>query len=358
MPEETATDKLRLRRGAELRRERAGKNGFMLAIAQFVSVFRPGRAGLMVWLVLQSMLAVGFGQQTVSVLYAGSLATAMENGIGPAFVKATGYTYQGEAQGSLGAAQMLRDHLRTPDVFISADPLVNVDVLMGPQNGNAVTWFVVLASSQLVLVYNPRSKFVSKFQDAVAHRTPWYEVLETPGVRFGRGDPNIDPKGYRTLFLFDLAGKYYQRKEIPGLLGDPLNPAQVFPEVVLLARVESGQCDAGIFYKHEILAHHLPYLELPPEINLGDPRFTDQYAQESYTTAKGQHVRGAPILFTITIPQSARHREGALAFVRFLLESKDLLSQFGFGIVEHRVGGDASQVPAEVRGLISGVFKP
>lgn len=331
----------------------------MVPGAQFVSVRRrSGRICFTVWLALQSMLTFGSDQQTVSVLYAGSLATVMENGVGPAFTKATGYGYQGEAQGSLGAAQMMRDHLRTPDVFISADPLVNLNVLMGPQSDGAVKWFIVIASSQLVLAYNPRSKFAAKFQDAAAHRAPWYEVLEIPGMRLGRGDPNIDPKGYRTLFLFSLAGKYYHRDDIPRLLGDSGNPAQVFPEVVLLARVESGQLDAGIFYKHEILAHHLPYLDLPPEINLGDPQFSHQYAQESYTTSTGQHIFGAPILFTVTVPESARHREAALAFVRFLLTSEDLLKQFGFGNVEHRVGGDPAKVPVELHSLTSGVFKP
>jgi molybdate/tungstate transport system substrate-binding protein len=308
-------------------------------------------------LLLQAAESLGY-TQTVSVLYAGSLASVMENGIGPAFTRASGYTYQGEAQGSLGAAQMIRDHLRTPDVFISADPLVNLNILMGPQNGNAIKWFIVVASSQLVLAYNPQSKFAPKFQAAAANRLPWYEVLETPGVRFGRGDPRIDPKGYRTLFLFSLAGKYYHRDEIPKLLGDPENPAQVFPEVVLLARVESGQFDAGIFYKHEILIHKLPYLELPPEINLGDPRFKSQYAQEHYTTAGGQNIAGTPILFTVAVPESARHRDAALAFVRFLLTSGDLLRQFGFGLVEHRVGGDPAQVPAQLHDLTAGVFTP
>jgi len=296
-------------------------------------------------------------EKTVSVLYAGSLASVMENGIGPAFVKATGYQYQGEAQGSLGAAQMIRDHLRTPDVFISADPLVNLNLLMG-QDGDIAPWFIVVASSQLVLAYNPRSRFAAKFQDASAHRTQWFEVLETPGVRFGRGDPKIDPKGYRTLFLFSLAGKYHRRDDIPRMLGDPQNPAQVFPEVVLLARVESGQLDAGIFYKHEILAHNLPYVDLPPEINLGDPRFKDKYAQESYTTATGQHIHGAPILFTVTIPNSARHRGSALAFVQFLLTSNDLLQRFGFGNVEHQIGGDPTKLQPVLRGMTAGVFKP
>jgi ABC-type molybdate transport system substrate-binding protein len=295
---------------------------------------------------------------TVSVLYAGSLATVMENGVGPAFAKATGYTYQGEAQGSLGAAQLIRSRMRTPDVFISADPLVNTNLLMGAQNGDAVRWFVVVASSQLVLAYNPRSKFAAKFEEAAANKLPWYEVLATPGLRFGRGDPTVDPKGYRTLFMFGLAGRYYHRNDIPKLLGQPLNPAQTFPEVALLARVESGQFDAGVFYKHEIIARQLPYIGLPAEINLSDPHFSSLYAQETYITPSEQRVSGAPILFTVTIPESARHREAALAFVQFLLTSGKLLREFGLEEVEHRIGGDATQVPPGLRHLTSGVFKP
>jgi molybdate/tungstate transport system substrate-binding protein len=295
--------------------------------------------------------------RTVSVLYAGSLAAVMENGVGPSFAQATGYKYEGEAQGSMGAAQLIRERLRTPDVFISADPAVNQLVLMGPQNGNLVKWFVVVASSQIVLAYNPNSKFAKEFQEAQAGKKPWFEVLEMPGVRFGRGDPSIDPKGYRTFFLFNLAGDYYHRPELPGLLGAPMNPAQVFPEIVLMARVESGQFDAGFFYKHEVVAHKLPYISLPPEINQGDTRLADLYGRQSYTTPSGQHVTGSPILFTVTIPETVRERDAALAFVRFLLSSEKLLEQFGFARAEHRVGGDMTQVPPELRELTSGVFK-
>ncbi len=296
--------------------------------------------------------------RAVSVLYAGSLATVMENGLGPAFSKATGYQYQGEAQGSLGAARMIHDRLRSPDVFISADPSVNESVLMGNSNGNLVTWYLTLASSQLVLAYNPSSKFAEEFQAAVAGRIPWYQVLETPGLRFGRGDPSIDPKGYRTLFLFDLAAKHYHRAELRGLLGEPMNPAQVFPEVVLLARMSSGQIDAGIFYKHEVVAHKLPFISFPPEISLADPEFSALYKEVSYTTPTGEHVTGAPILFTITIPSAASNKDGAEAFVRFLLSSKALLQEFGFGGVDHQVGGELTRVPPELRSFSSGGYEP
>jgi molybdate/tungstate transport system substrate-binding protein len=295
---------------------------------------------------------------SVSVLYAGSLATVMEDGVGPAFSEATGHAYNGEAHGSLGAARMIRDHLRAPDVFISADPSVNESVLMGSQNENLVIWFATFASSQLVLAYNPKSRFAADFEAAAAGMTPWYEVLEKPGLRFGRGDPTIDPKGYRTLFLFDLAGKHYKRPEIPRLLGETLNPEQVLPEVSLLARITSGQFDAGIFYKHEIVAHKLPFVSFPPEINLSDSKLSDFYAQATYTTPTGEHVRGAPILFTITIPRTVKDPVAAEAFVRFVLTSSNLLKSFGFGVVEHRVGGDRSQIPPDLQSLTSGMYNP
>jgi molybdate/tungstate transport system substrate-binding protein len=296
--------------------------------------------------------------RTVSVLYAGSLATVMENGLGPAFAKATGYEYKGEAQGSLGGARMIHDHLRSPDVFISADPAVNQSVLMGSKNGDLVKWYLTLASSQLVLAYNPNSKFAANFRSSAAGNIPWYEVLETPGLRFGRGDPRIDPKGYRTLFLFDLAGKHYRRPEIPALLGDQLNADQVFPEIVLLARVESGQFDAGIFYKHEVVAHKLPFVTLPAEINLGDPKFSALYAQASYTTPKGEHVNGAPIIFTITIPSTVKNQVAGETFAKFLLSSNKLLEDFGLGNVSHRVAGDILQAPAELRTFSAGAYEP
>ena len=325
-----------------------------------MKLMKPAMAAGLVLLATSTLLSAAAEPPqnlSVSVLYAGSLATVMENGVGPAFTKATGIAYTGEAHGSLGAARLVHDHLRSPDVFISADPAVNESVLMGSKNGNLVTWFATFASSQLVLAYNPKSRFAADFAAAAAGKTPWYEVLAKPGVRFGRGDPTIDPKGYRTLFLFDLAGKHYHRPGIPGLLGDALNPAQVLPEVSLLARVESGQFDAGIFYKHEIVAYKLPFVSFPPEINLSDSRFAASYAQATYTPPNGERVSGAPILFTLAIPKTVQDPAAAKAFVRFLLSSPELLKRFGFGIVAPRVGGDRAQVPADLR-LCFGTYKP
>jgi molybdate/tungstate transport system substrate-binding protein len=295
----------------------------------------------------------------VRVLYAGSLGAVMEQAAGPAFERATGYEYQGEGHGSVADARMMRDRLRAPDVFLSADPAVNRDLLMPPRS-DLVAWYLTFASGELVLGYNPKSRFRALFEQVKAGKLPWYEALATPGLRFGRTDPELDPKGYRTVFLFELADRYYKRTDLVRLLGPPGNPAQTYPEAQLLIRLESGQLDAGIFYRHELTAHRVPFIELPDEINQGNPRLAALYQHASYTTERGATVFGSPILFTVAIPAAARNVPGAVAFVRFLLsrQGRAMLRRYGFGSASVLLAGDAAKVPAELRSLIQGRYAP
>ena len=276
----------------------------------------------------------------------------MEDNLGPAFTEETGVEFAGEAHGSLGAAQLIRDGLRQPDVFVSADPVVNEDILMGSENGDLVRWYLTFASSELVLGYSPESPYAPEIE-SIAAGTPWYEVLAEPDLRFGRGDPTIDPKGYRTLFMFDLAAAQTGDASIRDLLGGDLNPDQVLPEVSLLARVGSGQFDAGIFYRHEAVAAGLPFVELPDEINLGNPDFADDYAKVRYQVPHGETVVGAPILFTITILEQAADPESAAEFVKFIANSPDQIADLGFTPLALDLQGDASALPTEIQSLVA-----
>jgi molybdate/tungstate transport system substrate-binding protein len=296
---------------------------------------------------------------TVQVLYAGSLGAVLEKTVGPEFEKSSGLTYQGEGQGSLGAAKMIFDGLRSPDVFISADAAVNDKVLM--TLGKKLTdWYVTFASSAMVLGYNPNSKFKAIFEQVQAGKLPWYEALKTPGLKLGRTDPNLDPKGYRALFLFHLAEGYYHKNDLMALLGDAANPAQIFPEPELLIRMESGQLDAGFFYRHEVVAHKVPFIELPKEINQSDPSLAALYKEQKFTTDKGVTITASPIVFTITIPHTAKNTAGAESFTRFLLAGKgrDLIDQYGLKPSAILVNGDKSKVPSDIQPLIEGAFAP
>jgi molybdate/tungstate transport system substrate-binding protein len=296
---------------------------------------------------------------TVQVLYAGSLGSVLEKSVGPQFEQSSGFTYQGEGQGSLGAAKMIFDGLRSPDVFISADAAVNDKVLMTPDK-KLTDWYVTFVSSAIVLGYNPHSKFKSIFEQVQAGKLPWYEALKTPGLKLGRTDPNLDPKGYRTLFLFHLAESYYHRNDLISLLGDPANPAQIFPEPELLIRMESGQLDAGFFYRHELVAHKVPFIELPNQINQSDPSLVALYKEQKYTTEKGVTLTATPIVFTVTIPHTVKNVPGAVAFVRFLLSGKgrNLIEQYGLRPSAILMKGDKSKIPSEIQPLVEGAFAP
>src|SRR6266849_285455 len=319
-------------------------------------------------LMLFCSCAVGLWAQTpaqsrqsgaVQVLYAGSLASVLEKSVGPQFEQSSGFTYQGEGQGSLGAAKMISDGLRSPDVFISADAAVNDKVLMTPDK-KLTDWYVTFASSAMVLGYNPNSKFKSTFEQVQAGNLQWYEALKTPGLKLGRTDPNLDPKGYRTLFLFHLAEGYYHRNDLTSLLGDPANPTQIFPEPELMIRMESGQLDAAFFYRHEVVAHKVPFIELPNQINQSDPSLVALYKEQRFTTDKGVTITASPIVFTVTIPHTAKNVPGAVAFVRFLLAGKgrDLIEQYGLRPSPILVNGDKLKMPSDIQPLVEGAFAP
>jgi molybdate/tungstate transport system substrate-binding protein len=178
---------------------------------------------------------------------------------------------------------------------------------MGAANGNYVSWYINFARSEMVIGYNPNSRFASDFQAAASGTKPWYQVLEESGLRLGRTDPILDPKGQATIYLMELAEKYYNQ---PGLaqkiLGANENTSQIFPEEELVARLGAGQLDAGFFYINEAKAAHIPYIILPDQINLGNPSLDSTYATATWTNPQTKAVsKGGPIIFTLTIPSTS-----------------------------------------------------
>jgi len=262
---------------------------------------------------------------TVTVLYAGSLVNVMEQQIGPAFAKATGYGYSGFGAGSTAVANQIKGKLKQGDVFISASPSVNA-TLMGAGNGNWVSWYGEFAAAPLVIGYNPQSKFASAFK-----AEGWWTVLTSPGILIGRTDPVLDPKGKLTIQFVNRASKTLGMANLfaQTLVSDE-NTAQIFPEETLLGRLQAGQLDAGFFYSIEARAANIPFVAPP----------------------LGKHY-GAR--YTITILNNDPNPAGALAFVQFLLgpQGSALLKQDGFQLLtDDEIGGNKSAVPAAVKPLL------
>jgi molybdate/tungstate transport system substrate-binding protein len=250
----------------------------------------------------------------------------MERGVGPAFDKATGDQFQGYGGGSVGLANQIKGKLRKGDVFISANPKVNAS-LTGAANGDWVSWYVSFAESPLVIGYSASSKFAADFKSK-----PWYQVLMEPGIKIGRTDAKLDPKGALTLTLMKQAEAFYKS---PGLsqkvLGAPDNPAQVLPEETLVGRLQSGQLDAGFFYSTETSDAKIPALSLPPAI-----------------TPKA--------VYTVTILHGAPNAAGADQFVAYLLgtDGQNLLKEHGLTLQKMAISGDASAVPQDIKAIVGG----
>lgn len=288
------------------------------------ALFPLSSAGLLAAALSLTPVSTALAAGKVNVLYAGSLVNLMEHGVGPTFEKASGDTFQGFAGGSSGLANQIKGKLRQGDVFVSASPKVN-DGLMGTANGNWVSWYIAFAQSPLVIGYNASSKFAADLKSK-----PWYQVLQEPGIRIGRTDPKLDPKGALTVTLMKQAEAFYKS---PGLsekiIGAPDNAAQVLPEETLVGRLQSGQLDVGFFYSTETADAKIPALALPAEI-----------------TPKA--------VYTVTILHDAPNADGADKFVAFLLGSdgQAVMKEHGLGVQPLKLTGDRNAVPTDIQALL------
>jgi molybdate/tungstate transport system substrate-binding protein len=253
----------------------------------------------------------------VAVIYAGSLAKLMEDDIGPAFQKSSGYAFAGFGGGSGEDAKQIKGKVRQADVFVSASAEADKE-LEGSANGDWVSWYSTFATTPLVLGYDPSSKFGQE----LAHGKPWYEVIAQPGIRVGRTDPKLDPKGLLTVQALGEASRKLTRPT----LRTAERSFPVFPETDLVGRLQAGQLDAGFFYAIEANVAHIPTVSLAPIAK---------------TAA-----------YTVTILNRSPHQAGAEAFVRYLLGASSTLTSNGLSPTAPKLSGETAAVPAGVAGAV------
>ena len=95
---------------------------------------------------------------TANVAYASSLQYLDEKVVGPAFTKATGYTFSGRGGSSGDLETDIASGEITPNVFES----VGGDNIT-PLEPKFTNWYVQYAGTSIVVAYNPKSKYASQF---------------------------------------------------------------------------------------------------------------------------------------------------------------------------------------------------
>ncbi len=277
----------------------------------------------------------------VDVTYAASLTATMTE-LEQRFRERSGRAVRGDPRGSVAGAHLIREGVWRRDVYITADPATLR--LLGPHDPG---WAVVFARSEIVIAYSSESRFASALDSAGRGELAWHAVALRDGFRLGRTDPDLDPKGYRTLFAFRLAEQHYRLPRlVEGLLAGPAGSESVFPEEHLSARVQTGSLDAGVFYLAEARAHDLRVVRLPRKLGQGDPRDTEALGRLQHRTADGRDFRGAPIAYAATVPLNARDLAAGGEFIAFLLgdEAGEILTEDGF-VTESWPLGDRERMP-------------
>src|SRR6202034_3750489 len=310
----------------------------MVAIPRFN---RPARLGGLIVITCIGLAAAACGSSsssssgaakhtgTASVAYASSLQFLNEKVASPAFTKAQGYKFSGHGASSGELESDIASGELTPNVFeaVGGDNIT-------PLQPKFTKWYVQYAGTSMVLAYNPNSKYASQFKafaDGSKPLSGLFTLLQTPGLKLGRTDPNIDPQGRDFIYMLELAQSYYHLpsdtvSKILGTtdFGTPTS-SQIFAESSLDATLQSGQLHAA----RELLPHavelHLDYIPLPSAINLGDVALAAQYAKATVMiTSNGQKTTksGSPQWIDITI--IGKQIPAAIAFVKYTLSPAGL----------------------------------
>jgi len=257
----------------------------------------------------------------------------------------------GEYHGSIQVMRHVTELHEDIDVVATADwslvPMLMYAVNVPGTDDPYATWTLGMAGNRLGIAYRPDSRYADEI-----NASNWWEILARDDVRVGLSDPRFDAVGYRALMILALAQDYYDQ---PGLFGRAVHgqfrsPLRLsvredgylieVPEVLettpaahilvrgssvgLIALMEAGEIDYAFEYESVIKQHGFEYLELPPELNLGDPALAEAYGRATVSldmqrfASVEPRFRGEPIKYGITIPTNAPHPAEAEAFVAFL----------------------------------------
>lgn len=257
-----------------------------------------------------------------------------------------------EAAGSRECARKISELNKPCDLIATSDYAV-IETLLIPDYAE---WQIAFAGNEMCIAFNSSSRMKNKINS-----DNWFEVLMNDSVYFGRSDPESDPCGYRTVIMFDLAEKHYRTEGLANHLKQK-DPEFIRPkEVDMLALLESHAIDYMFIYSSVAKQHKLNFIELPDEINLSNPAFTEFYAIASIELSgksKDDRIiqKGEPMIYGISILKNAPNGDLAEKFLTFLLTSEKgmkILEQNGQKTIVDSNSKYMEKFPSEIKKLLT-----
>jgi molybdate/tungstate transport system substrate-binding protein len=256
----------------------------------------------------------------IIIFHAGSLSVPFKQMADEYEKRNPGVKILMEPAGSIVCARKITELKKPCDIIASADYYV-IDQMIVPQYAS---WSIRFATNEIVIAFQEKSKYSDKINSK-----NWMEILLRDDVTYARSDPDSDPCGYRSVLTLKLAEGYYLK---PGL-ADQLQVKNLNfmrpKEVDLVALVESNAVDYMFQYKSVAIQHNLKYIELPDEINLGNPGMNNVYNFVSLDVAGSKpgskmKVIGEYINYSLSVLKDAPNDEQAIDFISFLLSSEGM----------------------------------
>jgi len=310
------------------------------------------RSGALCIIIILVILPAGCkpSRKPVTVFAAASLARALSDLEERVELDHPALDVQLEISGSQVACRKVAELNRRADVVATADYRV-IDSILKP--GHA-SYTVRFAANAVVLAHAQHSRHTETIT-----ADNWHEVLLRPRVRLGRVDPDLAPIGYRTRLVWGLARRHLGGKapaDLARRLEGKCAAEHVVPhEGELLQLLQTRSIDYAFLYRSTAEEHNLKTVDLPAAYNLGSPDKDKAYAAASVTVSmrrgERQTVRGAAVVYGLTIPKNAPNPAGARTFVEALLsdEGRRCLARTGFSPLSPARSADRAKLPAWLR---------
>ena len=267
-------------------------------------------------------------KQALRIIHAGALEQVVEKCAEHFSKQNSGLKIEMKAVGSREGAKRLLSGEKY-DIIALADQALFAELLVPELVEN----YFVFAADQIVIGYDRSSKGSKEITQG-----NWMDMLLQPHVIFARSDHHLDPCGYRTLMVWQLAEVFYHKSGLYSTLATACLPYSTYPKSLDVASaLFKGNVDYAFLYSSQAKQLGLPYITLPSKINLSNPAYADFYDQaavsvESTIPGKDVIIHGKPIEFAIGIAKSTNYPELAKSFIDLLtgVDGNLILEKCGF----------------------------
>ncbi len=235
--------------------------------------------------------------------------------------------------------------VKDQDIIIVSD--YNLITLLYPKKAS---YYIEFARDSIVIAY---SKEIDK---------KWYEMKD---AKIGIMNPNTSACGYQSLMVLKLAEIYYGDNSILDNFickntkikdGETINIPETLGanENVLVETSFSdlindlNKVDFIFIYKSMAKRENLKYIELPPQINLGETEYRNMYRQAVVRLFSNTLISGNPVIYGFSILSTDPE---AIKFADFILNTKGkkLLEDSGLIPLNPALTDNIENVPYALR---------